>query len=567
MSEAYPDKLSEPAVFGPLARAQYSAVLRMRRQMLLHSLRSTRGKFELLARFFWIGFFLFVGLGVGTGCGFLAHQLASDDQLKLLPVLLWPILVLWQVIPIMLASSQENVDFSFLLRFPVSFRSYILLYLCFGVFDPASLIGGVATLGVWVGLITVKPGLAICFGIALFAFAFFNFLLTRAIFSWIERWLAKRKTREILGMVFLALFLSFQLLNPVLRRTSNGANHTDVAKFREAEHLIAKIQRPLPPGLTGRYLALVAKGQYVPAFALFGAMLLYIGGVGLLLGLRLRAEYRGESLGEAPKVSKRQPRKPLALLETYSAPPANSRWFDGPIPAIVVKELHYLSRSGVMLFSMAAPLVIMFAVGGQVRSEHSPIAQFAFPFAVAYGFLPLTRQVCNSLGGEGAGIQLFFLSPTPFRTIMLAKNLLQVSLFLLELTLVCLIVLSKYGPPGAKIAALTFCWLLFALPANLAVGNILSISMAYRMTLTRVSREQGSVGNGLLSLLNQILIFAVGAAVYLPLVYFGHGELAGPILLVFAGGAVLLWLRGLSNVDRMAANRRESLIADLVRRA
>jgi len=564
--------MSEPeisgSVFGPLARAQYAAVLRMRRQMLVHSLRSTRGKFELVARFFWIGFFLFVGLGVATGCGFLAHQLASDDQLRLLPVLLWPILILWQVVPIMLASSQENVDFSFLLRFPVSFRSYLLLYLCFGIFDPASLIGGVAVLGVWVGLLTVKPELGFWFGIALFAFAFFNFLLTRAIFSWIERWLAKRKTREILGMVFLAIFLSFQLLNPALAGSSRRSGVTiDLAGLRRTGHVVAAMQRPLPPGLAASFIALAAKGRTGAAGGTLGGIFAYIGAAGVLLGLRLRAEYRGENLGEAPQAGKRQPRKAVSASAGVPATQTSRRWLDGPIRAVLTKDLLYLSRSGIMLFSMLAPLVIMFGLGGQVRSAHSPIAQFAFPFAVAYGFLPLTRQVCNSLGGEGAGIQLYFLSPTPFRTIMLAKNLLQVSLFVVELTLVCLIVFSKYGPPTPKIAALTVCWLLFALPANLAVGNVLSIAMAYRMTLTRVTREKGSVGNGLLSLLNQIVIFGVGAVVYLPLAYFGHSELAGPVLLAFASVAVFAWLRGLGNVDRMAANRRESLLADLVRPA
>lgn len=550
------------SLFGAVARAQYAAVLRMRRQMLLHSLRNARGRFELAARVFWIGFFIVVGAGVGTGCGFFAHELAADKQLRLIPWLLWPILLLWQVIPIMLASSQENVDFSFLLRFPISFRSYVLLYLCFGIFDPASLIGGVAVVGVWVGLLTVRPELWFWFGLALFAFAFFNFLLTRTIFSWIERWLARRKTREVLGMVFLAFFLAFQLLNPALIGSSRRGMTIDLAAMIRAGEIIAAMQRPLPPGLAASFIELAAKGRTPAAAGTLGAILAYIGAAGMLLGLRLRAEYRGENLGEAPRAGIRQPRK--SKIESAAPSP---RWLDGPIRAVLAKDLLYLSRSGVMLFSMVAPLVIMFGLGGQIRSEHSPVAQFAFPFAVAYGFLPLTRQVCNSLGGEGAGIQLYFLSPTPFRTIMLAKNLFQVSLFLVELTLVCLIVFSKYGPPGARIALLTLCWLLFALPANLAVGNILSIALAYRMTMTRVSREQGSIGNGLLSLLTQIVIFAVGAVVYLPLAYFGHSELAGPILLMFAAGAVFFWLRGLSNVDRMAAHRRESLIANLTRQA
>ena len=40
-------------------------------------------------------------------------------------------------------------------------------------------------------------------GLCLIAFAAFNILLVRAIFAWIDRWLAQRRTREILGAVFM----------------------------------------------------------------------------------------------------------------------------------------------------------------------------------------------------------------------------------------------------------------------------------------------------------------------------------------------------------------------------
>jgi hypothetical protein len=96
---------------------------------------------------------------------------------------------------------------------------------------------------------------------------------------------------------------------------------------------------------------------------------------------------------------------------------------------------------------------------------------------------------------------------------------------------------------------------------------VLSITMAYRMTLTRMSREQGSAGNGLLSLLIQLVVFGVGAAVFLPLARLGHGELAVPIFLVLAAGGVIAWLRVLSSADRMVANRREALLQSLARAA
>jgi ABC-2 type transport system permease protein len=306
------------------------------------------------------------------------------------------------------------------------------------------------------------------------------------------------------------------------------------------------------------------KGRITPAIALFAAMAAYVAGIGCLLGMRLRAEYRGESLGEAPsRVTARTTVRAAAVRHRNSRRHA----LNGPVAAILEKELLYLSRSGVMLFALLTPLIVLFGVGGRIRTEHTSEVGFLFPFAVAYAFLPMTRQVCNSLGAEGAGIQLYFLAPTAFRTVMLGKNLLQVAMFCVELVLVCLIVVSRYGMPRPLVLIATFGWLLFALPANLAAGNILSICLPYRMTLTRLSREQGSVGNGLLSLLIQLIVFAIGVALYAALVATGHSGFITPAFLILAVGGIWLWLRVLSNVDRLAARRREALIEAIVRTA
>src|ERR1700760_1019644 len=99
--------MTAPLVFGPLARAQYAAVIRMRWQMLFHALRTRTGKFELGARIFATGFFAIVWLGVGIGCGSFAPLMAVNHHLALLPFLLWPVSFMWQVVPVMLSSAQE----------------------------------------------------------------------------------------------------------------------------------------------------------------------------------------------------------------------------------------------------------------------------------------------------------------------------------------------------------------------------------------------------------------------------------------------------------------------------
>ena len=113
---------------------------------------------------------------------------------------------------------QEQFDLGILLRFPVSFSTYYLLYVVFGLADISTILGGLCCLGIWVGVTVARPDLFAWAALGLIGFAAFNVLLVRAIFAWIDRWLTQRKTREIVGALFMVLLLSLQLLNPALHQ-------------------------------------------------------------------------------------------------------------------------------------------------------------------------------------------------------------------------------------------------------------------------------------------------------------------------------------------------------------
>ncbi len=69
----------------------------------------------------------------------------------------------------------------------------------------------------------------------------------------------------------------------------------------------------------------------------------------------------------------------------------------------------------------------------------------------------------------------------------------------------------------------------------------------------------------MLSLLVQAGILGIGFGVMALCAFFGKLWLAIPIFIVMAAGAVIAWLRVLSNVDAMANRRREELVSELVR--
>jgi ABC-2 type transport system permease protein len=545
---------------------QYRAVAQMRWRMFLNSLRTRRGSFELGARVVMQLFFALIGLGIGLGLGFAAWQMATHSSLRMLAVLLWPVLIAWQIIPVTIASFQENADLSILLRFPVGFESYAAFYILFGLFDIGTLVGGIALFGVWIGASAAQPQLFFWITLAVALFGAFNILLTRMIFSWLDRWLAQRKTREILGGVFLFLVLGLQLLNPALHQHRHGNEVTREAVIRTI-HTADRVQSFLPPGLAANAIANAHAGKPLRAAAQILFVALFAAAAGTLLGIRLHAEYRGENLGEAPSQTAKiaRPATQRHLLELRTPVALTRSTGSGPIAAVVEKEFRYLMRSGIMLYGFLAPLFIVLIFSGSSRGAHGFGGQYALPIGVAYSFLGLTRFIYNNLGGEGAGIQLYFLSPTPFRKVMLAKNLVHTSIFIVELALVCVIVAVRAGMPTPQIIAVTCCWLVFAVPAQLGIGNLLSITMAYRMNMTRMSREQGAPGNSLLSLLAQLIIFLIGAAVYLSLARTGHANLGAPALLLLAVGSVLFWLRTLANSGSMAEARREDLITTVYR--
>ena len=148
---------------------------------------------------------------------------------------------------------------------------------------------------------------------------------------------------------------------------------------------------------------------------------------------------------------------------------------------------------------------------------------------------------------------------------MLAKNLFHGMLYCLVAALSAVLASFRVGRPSAAVVAITFAWLMFALPSNLAAGDIFSLTMPYRVNPGRLTRQPGSQANALLSMLVQTILLGVGAGVVGLCTFIDRIWLAVPILLILAGGAIFAWTRVLRNVDAMANEHRDELIAVLAK--
>jgi ABC-2 type transport system permease protein len=578
-------------IFGPLARAQYAALAQLRWRILVNGVRSTIGAFEVGARAVSYLAYAVMALGIGFGVGALTFELCSRQKWQYLPLVFWAVFVLWQMLPIMLASFQEQFDLGTLLRFPVSFRSYYLLYVLFGLSDISALDGGVSCLAILIGVGLARPDLLLITALVLLVFAAFNVLLTRVIFAWIDRWLSQRRTREILGALFMLFFLSFQLLNPAIwQHGHSGPGHgrRQPQQFRQLANepwvqTALQVQQWLPPGLAAASLTGAAESQptdpqqsvsSLGPFARLGFLAVFAIATGAALGLRLRAEFRGENLGGAPAriksaaVRGKSAGRAKTVAFARAEPIASDLLGDSsPIPAIVAKEFRALMRTLPLLYAIGAPLLMVLVVAGSFARQ-GPLGQvpsFAFPLCIFFAQLGLTQFFANSFGVEGAGVQIYFLSPTPMRTVLLGKNLFHLLLFLFSVSVAATLTVMRMGWPSGTTLAFTVAWLMFALPGNLAAGNILSLIMPNRINPGRIGRQGRSQASSLLSLAVQAGQLVIGALAYAAGSFSGLPWLPIPILLFLAVVAVFAWLRVLRSADGIAARHKDQLIATLAK--
>jgi ABC-2 type transport system permease protein len=553
--------MSESGVRGPI-RGQLAAIATMRWQMFSHSLRTTRGQLELLSRIFVTTAFSIGGLGGAIGMAFATFFLLSQGKQELLPLPLWFVFFFWQGFPIMATAFTNNPDSSDLLRFPLGYRSFFLVRLAYGAFDPATALGSLWTFGILVGTGFAKPSLLPWAALVLLAFAIFNLLFMQMVFAWVERWLAQRRTRELMSILFFLLILSFQLIGPLTRHLGKQSR----PQARHFVEFIGPVQGILPPGLAADAIANGVSSGFTAGLSSLAMLCSFVVVVGYCLHLRLRAQYRGENLSEVAAASIR--RRDRSLRLGWNLP-----GFPTSVAAVFEKEVRYLLRSGPMLLALIMPMFVLvvfrFGPAGS-RPGHTPgffgqAPDMAFPAAAGYTLFILTNLAYNNFGGDAGGIQFFYASPVSFREIVLAKNLTHASILALEIIIAWIAVTSLYGRPAFDVTIATLAGLLFAAPVNFCAGNLLSLYSPKRVDYSRFGGQRPAQLTVLVSFAIQLFVIGTGVAAFWIARHYGNLWIATLILFVLAGISLSAYWIILNRIDRFALRRRETLVAELCR--
>jgi len=553
---------------------QLSLVVMLRWQTFRNGMRSQSEKMHVLGSVALGIFFTLLTFGGALGIGFGAFEIVAMQRWIYLSMMLWGIFMFWQFVPVLASQTNPGSDGRNFLRFPIRFSTFFLMSTAYGLADPFALAGILWHIAMGIGISVARPDLKWWAALALACSALMNLLFNRMLFAWLERLLAKRRTREIVTVLFILFFVCIQFSGLILQRWGPAV--------RSAIEESASVWRALPPALAGTVIEHAANDDPSAAAMTTGLLALYACAFGGLFAFRAHAQFTGEDLGESaapirrktvvPRVQTSAPSSVAATTESAAAQRV-SGLISGPVTAIIGKEFKYLYRNSMLLMNIFMPLVLIvfFSMTTSMPSKHggpSPFSRinggYAYPAAVAYLFLLIMNFTPNNLAYEGRGIERYFLSPIKFRDVMLAKNLFHGTLVGLEALLVLGILIAMGHPPGLLIILATWAALPFAALMHFGVGNWLSLQ--YPRKFEFGMRRQRPSG------MTMVISFGLLAAVM------GTIALVGVICLWLAGlwllpiaylalsvAAVVVYRFMLDSTSQQAVTQRDALLDQLAR--
>src|SRR5260370_40359734 len=164
------------------SREQLRAIGVLRWHLFINSLRSIRGRVNLVSRVFAGLLVLAAGFGGGAVLGAIAWGSTTDHKQEWLSLLFWLVFLFWQLFPVMATAFNEDVDTSALLRFPLSYPTYFLVPCISGAFDIATALGTLWCLGIFIGICVADLWLPPRGALVFFFFFSFNLPLPRLNF-------------------------------------------------------------------------------------------------------------------------------------------------------------------------------------------------------------------------------------------------------------------------------------------------------------------------------------------------------------------------------------------------
>jgi ABC-2 type transport system permease protein len=538
---------------------QIRLVAGLRWRILRNSLRKKNNRLDLIGLIFtgvFSGIFV-IGLCFAFYAG--AYAFLSQGRLERMALLFWSIFLFWQLFPVFAAGFGASFEFRTLLRFPLSLRAFYVIGLAYGFADFSALASICWLLAMTAGAAVAKPGVLPAMLLIVAAFMLLNVTLERLIGSWLERLLARRRTRELFLGLFVLSMVSLNFLSPLMQRYGASA--------RPVFLRLLPYFAWFPPSLAGRALAAIIRLQPQGFLLSSALLLLYLVLFSGLLWRRFAAQYRGEELSETAAPA----RAAIRPIPADDSGPDRLSLLSPQVAAIVRKEFRYLTRNGFAYLTLLMPplLIMIFSMNSAAwhltAGGKGVSAEIFFPGMMAYLILILMAPAYNSFAYEGRGIQTYFAAPLRFRDVLLGKNLILVSVLSLEIVLSMTMLAWRVGWPSAHMLVATCAAIIFTIVGQLTVANWSSITFPRKMEFGQMRGQRQSGMAVLVAFASQILMGGISAVILFTGNWTGNPWLPAEAFVLLAAAAVGGYFASLDALTQLAEKKKESLIEALCR--
>ena len=538
---------------------QVRLVATLRWRILRNSLRKKNNQWDLIGTIIAGIFAGLAVMGVSVGFGFGAYTLMSGGHEAWIALPFWGIFLFWQLFPVFTAGFGAGFDFRNLLRFPLSLRAFYILGLAYGLADFAAIASICWLIATILGATMANAAILPAMLVISLLFVLMNITLERLIGSWLERILARRRSREIFFALFILFAVSVQFINPMLQRYGHAA-----------QPWVGQVLPYLaifPPSLAGRAVLGAAQNHFGGTLLGFAGVTAYALLFSVFLWLRFAKQYRGEELSETVAPSRSRVR-PVARTAGQSDA---LRLLAPQVAAVLRKEFRYLTRNSFAFFLLIMPPVFVllftteFAGRHPTAAKHPVSTEFFFPGMMAYLILILMAPAYNSFAYDGKAIQTYFTSPLSFREVFLGKNLLQVALLAFELTLSIVAFSYLVGLPSLPVLLATIAAIVFFIAGQLSIANWSSLCFPRKLNFGQMRGQRQSGMAVLVSFGTQILLGGISAPILFMSRWTGDRWLPAEVFAFLAAAAIAGYVASLDPLAALAEKKKETIIEALSR--
>jgi len=431
--------------------------------------------------------------------------------------------------------------------------------MAYGLADSAAVAALLWMIAMIAATLIAQPAAAPVMFVVCVMFAALNVTVERLLGAWVEKLLAKRRSREVFFSLFILAMISLQFLNPIMQKYGRGF----VAVVRGWLPYLWL----LPSSFAGDAVARSVQHQWAVAALKLSVLAVYVALFTVLLWMRYAQLYCGEELSETAAPARKERRAAISATDGNDV----LGFLPPQVLAVFRKELLYLRRNTFLFFGLLFPpmLVLFFSV--QFAGAH-PTAfkkgvspDLFFPGMMAYLVLILIAPAYNNFAYEGKGIQTYFTSPAGFREILVAKNLITALLLVCEIAFCVALVGWRAGLPSTPVLFATFAGMIFSIVGQLTIANWSSLNFPRRMEFGKMQGQRNSGMSVLIMFGVQILFGSVSALILFSGRWTGSPWLPAEVFSVLAVAALGGYFSSLDAFTDLAEKKKETLIDALCR--